>query len=74
MQADVALVVGLVVLIFSFPAILGAIREERPPRVAAIAILIGGGLVLYAFHERSGSYTMDQLPGMFMRVVSRFTT
>ena len=69
---DLLLVAGIILLGFSIPSILGAIAERRSPRIAAIAILIGGTLVLLAFSQRPGGYSLEDIPQAFIRVVAHY--
>ncbi|MGY3438813.1 MULTISPECIES: hypothetical protein [unclassified Marinovum] len=72
MDSDLALVIGVIVSVLALPSIVSAISDGRAPRAAAIAVLIGGGLVVFAVSSRAGGYTVDELPEVFYRVVSRF--
>jgi hypothetical protein len=72
MNADLYLVVGLVVVAFSIPSIVGAFSESRAPRAAAIMVMIGGGLIALAVYQTPGGYQVAEIPGVFARVVSRF--
>jgi hypothetical protein len=71
-DSDLIFIVGLVVLVLSFPVIVGAYAEGRPPRTAAIMILIGGGLMAIAVWQRPGIYTLEGIPDTFVRVVGRY--
>jgi len=68
---DLYLVIGLILVAFSIPSILGAWSEKRAPRVAAIVLVIGGAMLIYALSR--GSYTFDDIPRAFVRVVAYFT-
>lgn len=70
MDADLYLTIGLVLLAFALPPILGALTEGRAPRAAAIVVLVGGSLVVMALNDRQ--YTLDDIPHAFVRVVGRF--
>ncbi|RYG89481.1 hypothetical protein EU803_17270 [Loktanella sp. IMCC34160] len=72
MDTDLYFVIGLIVAGFSIPPIFGALSEGRAPRAAAIAILIGGGLVALAVNERPGTYSISEIPDAFVRVVGRY--
>jgi hypothetical protein len=72
MDADLLFVVGLVIAGFSFPSIVGAFSEGRPPRTAAILIMIGGGMIALAIYERPNAYTFATIPDAFVRVVGRY--
>jgi hypothetical protein len=71
-DTDLFFVIGLVVLVLSFPVLVGAYSEGRPPRTAAMMIMIGGGLVALAVWQRPGTYTLEGIPEAFMRVVGRY--
>jgi hypothetical protein len=66
------LVTGLVVAGFSVPAILGALADGRAPRVASIAVLVGGGLVALAVSQTPGGYAIADIPTVFVEVVGRY--
>ncbi|RME18377.1 MAG: hypothetical protein D6801_01475 [Alphaproteobacteria bacterium] len=70
MQYDIYLVIGLIILGFTIPAIVSAYADRRAPRGAAIMLLIGGGLVALALAQKPGGYTFDDIPHAFVRVVS----
>ncbi|WP_420860172.1 hypothetical protein [Marivivens marinus] len=72
MDTDLFFVIGLIIAGFSIPPIIGALSEGRAPRTAAIAILIGGGLVALAVNERPGAYSVSEIPDAFVRVVGRY--
>ena len=72
LDTDLALVIGLVVAGFSIPAIVSALSDGRAPRAAAIAAIVGGGLVVWAVQTKPGGYTLNQVPDTVVRVVARF--
>lgn len=72
MDTDILFVVGLIVLVLSFPVIVGAYADGRPPRSAAIMILIGGGLIALAVWQRPGLYSFETIPDAFVRVIGGF--
>lgn len=72
MDPDLMLVIGIVVGAFSIPSIMGSVADGRVPRVAAIAIMIAGGLLVTAIRENPGGYTLEQIPDVFVSVVARF--
>ena len=71
MDADLYLVIGLIIGAFSLPPILGALVDGRAPRAAAIMILISGGMIVLAMTEKPGGYTFQQIPQAFVNVVGR---
>lgn len=69
---DLFLAIGLIVGVFSVPAIVSAIADGRTPRVAAIVLVAAGGLAAYAITQKPGGYTIDQLPDVIVNVIARF--
>jgi len=72
MDHDLALVIGLVIGVFSIPAIVSAISDGHTPRVAAIAVIFAGGLLAYAITGKPSGYSMDQIPHVVVSVVGRY--
>ncbi len=72
MDADLALILGLVVAAFSVPSVLSAISDGRSPRASMLTILIAGGLVLFAISTKPGGYTLSQVPDVFFAVLARY--
>lgn len=72
MDYDLFLVIGLIVAVFSVPAVVSAISDNRTPRIAAIVMIAGGALVAYAANEKPGGYSIDQVPEVIVRVIARY--
>ena len=72
MDPDLSFVVGIVVLLFSIPSILGALTDGRAPRAAAIMIMIGGGLIGLAIYQKPNAYTFETVPDVFYDVIGRY--
>lgn len=72
MDTDLFLVIGIVILGFTIPPILGAIFDGRPPRTPAILILIAGGMITFAITQRPGGYIIQEVPDAFIRVVGKY--
>lgn len=70
-DSDLLLVIGIIVGGFAIPAALSAISDTRPPRAAAVAFVIGGGLILAAFMTKQGGYSAATIPEAFIRVIAR---
>lgn len=68
-DSDIYLVLGVIVAAFAVPAVLSAFADSRPPRAAAVAAVVGGGLIVYAMATRPGGYTPGQIPEAFARVL-----
>lgn len=72
MDPDLMFVIGLVVAGFSVPSIMGALADGRVPRAAAIAVLVGGGLIALAINEKPSGYAIQDIPTVFVDVVGRY--
>jgi hypothetical protein len=71
MQSDYFFVFGLIIAAFAIPAGISAFSDSRPPRSAAIAVMIGGGMLMVAFLGKEGGYDADQIPDTFARVFAQ---
>ena len=72
MDHDLFLTIGLIVAVFSVPSVISAISDGRTPRVAAIVLVVSGGLVAYAVTQKPGGYSIDQVPNVIVNVIARF--
>ncbi|WP_439103399.1 hypothetical protein [Celeribacter marinus] len=72
MDTDLFLVLGTVILVLAIPTVIGALSESRPPRAAAILVMIGGGLVILAVTQHPGGYTVGDIPMALTRVLGRY--
>ncbi|MCZ7674977.1 MAG: hypothetical protein M5U35_02475 [Roseovarius sp.] len=72
MNTDLILVTGIVLAALSVPAMISAISDSRPPRVAAFVAMAAGGLIIWAVSNRPGGYGWDDIPRAFVRVVAEF--
>lgn len=71
MASDVYLVIGFAILILAIPSIVSSFSERRAPRIAAILVLIGGGLIVLALNQKPGGYTLQEIPMAITRVVAK---
>lgn len=72
MDNELLLVIGCVVAFLSIPAMISAFGAGRPPRAAAIAAVVGGGLIVLAHVNHPGGFRMQDLPDIAARVVDRY--
>lgn len=72
MDTDLALVLGLVLLLFAVPSMMSAFSDRRAPRASALTLLIAAGLIGYALLRHPGGYAMADIPDVFFGVVARF--
>lgn len=71
MDPDLFFTIGLVVGALAIPAVISAFSESRPPRAAAIMVMISAGLLLVAILEKPGGYTVGEIPAVVMGVVGK---
>ncbi|MDQ7071063.1 MAG: hypothetical protein Q9M48_10060 [Rhodobacterales bacterium] len=72
MDYDLALVIGLVLGVFSVPAVVSALSDGHVPRVASFSIVAAGALVVWSVTGKPGGYRIDQVPDVIAKVVARF--
>lgn len=72
MDTDLALVIGIVISVLAFPSIISALTDSRAPRAAAIAVMVGGGLIVFAILGHPGGYQMSEIPEVFVEVFGRY--
>ena len=70
MDTDLYFVIGVVLLVLAFPSLVGAFAQGRPPRAAAILVMVGGGLLALAVHQKPNAYSFGTAPQVVVRVVA----
>lgn len=71
METDLLLVVGVILAVMAVPAVLSAFTDGRPPRSAAILVMVAAALIVLAVHQRPGGYRISDVPGAFARVLGQ---
>lgn len=66
------LVLGLVIGVLAIPGIFSAIVDGNPPRAASVAIVVAGGMIVYAAYNTPGGFSFNELPDIIARVVGSF--
>ena len=72
MDPDLLLVIGIALGVLAVPAVIAAFTDSRPPRAAAILIMVAAGLIGMAVVNRPMAYTIDEVPVVFAKVVGRY--
>ncbi|MDP3195989.1 hypothetical protein [Tabrizicola sp.] len=72
MDTDLALTVGILLLVLSVPSLLSAWVESRAPRLGAILFIGAGALILYALTTHPGGYAFREVPGVMINVLIGF--
>lgn len=73
MDPDTSLIAGLVLAVFTLPAIVSAFSDGRAPRVATIVMMAAGGLMVFALTRKPGGYSLHDIPKVFFEVVGKYT-
>ncbi|WP_305969138.1 MULTISPECIES: hypothetical protein [unclassified Mameliella] len=71
MHPDMMLVTGMLLVVLSLPAIFAAWADNRAPRVGALVLFGGAGLVFWAFREREGGYRLQDVPDAVYGVIGQ---
>jgi hypothetical protein len=71
MDSELALVIGLALVVLALPAGLAAWAEDRRPRGGLVLFFTGGALMLYASARKPGGYAPGDLPEVFYGVIAR---
>ncbi|MBU2981474.1 hypothetical protein KO498_06560 [Lentibacter algarum] len=72
MDYDLFLVIGLIIAVFSVPAVVSAVSDNRTPRVAAIALIAGGAMMAYAVSQNPSGYSIDKIPNVVVDVIAKY--
>lgn len=72
MDTDLALTIGIVLLVLSIPSLLAAWVEGRAPRIGALMVVTAAALIVAALMIRPGGYAFNDVPGIMVGVFSRW--
>jgi hypothetical protein len=72
MDNDLFLVFGLIIFGLAIPSIIGALVDSRVPRVAAIMVMIGSGMIAIAIMGKPSGYSLNDVPNAFARVIAKY--
>jgi hypothetical protein len=71
MTNDFLLVLGLFFAAFSIPSLIGAYSSGRPPRAAALFVVVGAGRISWAVFQQPNTYSLVDLPELIVNVIAR---
>lgn len=71
MDSDLLLTVGIVLSVLTLPSLLAAWTDGRPPRVGAILLLAGLGMVVLAVVQHPNGYAFGDIPHVMLGVLGR---
>jgi len=70
MGFETPLAIGLVLLVLSGISLAGALIERRPPRVAALVVVMAGGLILWAVLAAGRPLVWEDIPLAFVAAIA----
>jgi formate-dependent nitrite reductase membrane component NrfD len=71
MDTDLVLTVGIVLLALSLPSLLQGWVEQRMSRLGVVMALAGAVMIVAAWLYRPTGYSVPEIPGIMLKVVSR---
>jgi formate-dependent nitrite reductase membrane component NrfD len=71
MDTDLVLTVGIVLLALSLPSLLQGWVEQRMSRLGVVMALAGAIMIVAAWLYRPTGYSVPEIPGIMLKVVSR---
>ena len=70
MLSDYLLTSGLVLGLFSIPAMLAAYADLRRPRASMAAFILAVAIIVFAYVQHPGGYTLEDVPNVVVRVIA----
>jgi hypothetical protein len=71
LDTDLILTLGVVLLILSLPSLLSAWVEGEAPRLGAIMLVAGLGMIIGSAAYHPSGYRINDVPGIMVGVVAR---
>lgn len=72
MPYDLYMSVAIVIAALAIPSALAAWVDNRTPRLSALLIVAGGGLMVWTARTKPGGYTLEEIPGVFITVIGHY--
>lgn len=72
MDPDLTLTLGVVLAVFSVPAMLAAVAENRAPRVSMAALIVAAAMIGWALISKPDGYRLADLPRVLIEVAARY--
>ena len=70
MLSDYLLTIGLVIGLFSIPAMLSAYADQRPPRASMAAFILAAATMAFAYTQKPGGYAPMDVPNVVVEVIA----
>ncbi len=72
MPYDLYMSIGIIILALAIPSAINAWSDRRAPRISALLIVVGGGLMIWAERTKPGGYTLADIPAAFITVIGHY--
>ena len=72
MDFDLIFFSGIAICLIALPVFVNAYSESRPPRLAAVMVALGGGMIVWAMASRPGGYALESIPDLFIATAARY--
>ncbi|WP_204112859.1 hypothetical protein [Shimia biformata] len=70
MLSDYLLTIGLLVGLFSIPAMVSAYSDNRPPRASMAAFILSCATMAFAYSQHPGGYDAADVPNVVVQVIA----
>ncbi|MEQ9694478.1 hypothetical protein [Shimia sp. SDUM112013] len=70
MNTDYLLTIGLLIGVFSVPAMLAAYADLRPPRMSMAAFILAIAITAFAYANHPGGYDLADIPNVVVSVIA----
>ncbi|WP_299348491.1 hypothetical protein [uncultured Shimia sp.] len=70
MQPDYLLTIGLVLGLFSIPAMLSAYADQRAPRASMASFILAAAIIAFAYVRHPGGYELADVPNVVVAVIA----
>lgn len=71
MNADLVLVIGIIVTGFAIPSAVASWSDRETMRLPLLTFMIGIGLIVWACQLSSWQYRVQDVPMVFLKVIGR---
>ncbi len=70
MNSDYLLTVGLILGLFSIPAMVSAYADRRSPRASMSAFILSFSIIVGAYITHPGGYALSDMPNVVVAVIA----
>lgn len=72
MDLDLLFVLGICLAVLMVPAVVSAILDGRAPRTPAFLVVVSAVLIGYPIVQKPGSYSFQNIPDIFAKVIGQY--